>query len=58
MKVKLEVSARHMHISQEHLEVLFGEGYTLEKHVKDLSQPGMVSCPLPEPMAGSCRTQE
>ena len=40
MKVKLEVSARHIHISQEHLEVLFGKGYALKKHVKPLSQPG------------------
>jgi putative phosphotransacetylase len=38
-KVKVEVSARHLHITQSDLEVLFGEGYHLEK-IKSLSQPG------------------
>ena len=33
------ISARHIHLSQEHLDVLFGEGYQLTKQ-KDLSQPG------------------
>ena len=33
------ISARHIHLSQEHLNVLFGEGYQLTKQ-KDLSQPG------------------
>ena len=37
--VKVEVSARHLHITQSDLETLFGEGYHLEK-VKPLSQPG------------------
>ena len=34
-----EISARHIHISEEHLEKLFGRGYKLNK-LKDLSQPG------------------
>ncbi len=42
MDIKVEVSARHIHISQEHLEVLFGVGYTLNKD-KNLSQPGQFS---------------
>ncbi len=33
------VSARHVHLSQEHLETLFGNGYELTCF-KDLSQPG------------------
>ena len=37
--VLVETSARHAHISQEHLEILFGEGYELTKK-KDLSPPG------------------
>ncbi len=38
-QVPVGVSARHVHLSQEHLEFLFGEGYELT-HFKDLSQPG------------------
>ena len=37
--VLVETSARHVHVTQETLEVLFGAGYTLTKK-KDLSQPG------------------
>ena len=43
MKVLVETSARHMHITQEHLEILFGKGYELTKK-KDLSQPGQYAC--------------
>ncbi len=42
-KVLVEVSARHIHITQEHLEVLFGKGYQLTPK-KDLSQPGQYAC--------------
>ena len=38
-KFIIETSARHVHVSQADLEVLFGEGYELT-HKKDLSQPG------------------
>lgn len=38
-KVPVGISARHIHLSQEHLEFLFGEGYELTNY-KDLSQPG------------------
>lgn len=38
MKIKVGVSARHVHLTEESLEILFGEGYTLHKK-KDLSQP-------------------
>jgi putative phosphotransacetylase len=38
-QVPIGVSARHIHLSPEHIQVLFGEGYEL-KVMKDLSQPG------------------
>lgn len=38
-KVLVETSARHCHLTQETLEVLFGEGYQLTMK-KELSQPG------------------
>jgi putative phosphotransacetylase len=37
--VPVGISARHVHLSQGHLEILFGRGYKLT-HFKDLSQPG------------------
>ena len=40
MKVSIGVSNRHIHLTKEHLEMLFGEGYKLEKK-SDLTQPGM-----------------
>ncbi|MBR2916889.1 MAG: phosphate propanoyltransferase [Oscillospiraceae bacterium] len=39
----VETSARHVHVSQEALETLFGKGATLT-HKKDLSQPGQFAC--------------
>lgn len=38
-KVLVEVSARHIHLTQEHIEILFGAGYHLTLK-KELSQPG------------------
>jgi putative phosphotransacetylase len=38
-QVPIGVSARHIHLSPEHIEVLFGVGYEL-KPFKPLSQPG------------------
>lgn len=37
--VPISISARHLHIKQEHLELLFGPGYQLTK-LRDLLQPG------------------
>lgn len=37
--VPVGLSNRHVHLSQEHIEILFGEGYELKKF-KDLGQPG------------------
>ena len=43
MKVIVETSARHVHVTQEALETLFGAGAELTKK-KDLSQPGQFAC--------------
>ena len=37
---KVEISARHIHLSSEHLAKLFGKNYKLNR-LKDLSQPGL-----------------
>lgn len=42
-KIIIETSARHVHVSQKDLEVLFGAGATLTPK-KDLSQPGQFAC--------------
>ena len=39
----VEVSAHHIHLTQEHVETLFGVGHQLTKHA-DLSQPGQYAC--------------
>lgn len=41
--VPVGISNRHIHLSQDHIETLFGKGYTLTK-MKDLSQPGQYAC--------------
>lgn len=43
MNFIVETSARHVHLTQEHLEILFGTGYELKKK-KSLSQPGQYAC--------------
>lgn len=42
-QVLVEISARHVHVSQEDLETLFGKGYELTVK-KELSQPGQFAC--------------
>ncbi len=39
----VEVSAHHIHLTQDHVEALFGKGHQLTKH-SDLSQPGQYAC--------------
>jgi acetate kinase len=39
----VEVSAHHIHLTQEHVEALFGQGHQLTRHA-DLSQPGQFAC--------------
>lgn len=41
--VLVEISARHIHVTKEHLEILFGKGYELTPK-KNLSQPGQFAC--------------
>ena len=42
-KILVETSARHIHLSREAVDALFGTGYELTKK-KDLSQPGQYAC--------------
>lgn len=42
-KVPVGISNRHIHLSNEHIEALFGIGYKLNK-TKDLNQPGEFAC--------------
>lgn len=41
--VLVEISARHVHVTEHDLEVLFGKGHKLTPK-KDLSQPGQFAC--------------
>lgn len=43
MEIKVAVSKRHVHLCQEDLEILFGEGYKLTKR-NDLTQTGQYAC--------------
>lgn len=43
MKVMVETSAHHVHVSEQDLETLFGKGATLTNK-KNLSQPGQFAC--------------
>lgn len=43
IKIPIETSARHIHVSREDFEQLFGEGAELH-YVKELSQPGQYLC--------------
>lgn len=41
--IKVEASGRHVHLSREAVDALFGRGYNLVP-VKELSQPGQFAC--------------
>ena len=42
-KIICEVSARHVHLTEEDIQVLFGRGHIL-RYKKELSQPGQYAC--------------
>ena len=54
-KVLVEISARHVHVSQQTLETLFGKGYELTVK-KELSQPGQYACNERVDIVGPKRT--
>ncbi|WP_017754433.1 phosphate propanoyltransferase [Calidifontibacillus oryziterrae] len=41
--VPVSISARHIHLQEDHVGLLFGEGYHLTKF-KEISQPGQYAC--------------
>ena len=41
--IPISISAHHVHLTQEHVETLFGRGHTLTWH-SDLTQPGQYAC--------------
>ncbi len=43
LMIEVEASGRHIHLSQEDADFLFGKNYVFQKQ-KDLSQPGQYAC--------------
>lgn len=43
LKIPIETSARHIHLSSEHFQTLFGQG-AKPTFAKELSQPGQYAC--------------
>ena len=41
--IPVGISNRHIHLSREHVDILFGKGYQLTQ-LKELSQPGQYAC--------------
>ena len=42
-EVLINISNRHLHLSEDHVEILFGESHKLT-NIKDLIQPGQFAC--------------
>lgn len=55
--IMLEVSARHVHLTQEAVDVLFGKGHQLTVK-KELSQPGQFACEERVTVVGPKKTFE
>ena len=55
--VPVEVSARHVHLSQEQIDILFGKGHELTP-LKMLSQPGQYLCEERVTIVGPKKTME
>ena len=43
MEIKVGISNRHVHLTKEDKDILFGEGYELTKR-NELVQPGEYAC--------------
>jgi putative phosphotransacetylase len=54
-QLPIALSNRHIHLSHEDLDTLFGKGYELRK-TKDLSQPGQYACDEKVDVVGPKRT--
>ena len=55
--IKIEISARHVHLTQQDLEKLFGDGYKLVEE-KPLSQPGQFASTVTVTLVGAKRQLE
>lgn len=54
-KTSVGLSNKHVHLSKEHIDILFGEGHELTP-IKDLSQPGQFACDEKVDLVGPKRT--
>ncbi len=53
--VTVGLSNKHVHLSKEHIDILFGEGHELTP-IKDLTQPGQFACDEKVDLVGPKRT--
>ncbi len=54
-KVTVGLSNKHVHLTKEHIDILFGAGHELTP-IKDLSQPGQFACDEKVDLVGPKRT--
>ena len=54
-EVKIGISNKHLHLSEEHIEILFGKGHQLTP-TKPLVQPGQFACEEKVDIVGPKRT--